>query len=213
MEQEQEVKEEKSLEEQERDRKRVLIIVLILLFIAIIALAIAFLKITGELGGEIINPPEPPIIPKAEWKVGFVSKEAEGISSGNTVNRGSCGVITSTETSATISNVKLAATNSRCSYPLTIENNGTLDAKVSEIVLAPPTGINCNIKESEMVCGNIRYRVAIDSLGKELLKKDKELKIKEQVLAYLVVETVNNNTSFNEITQSGAKITIIYAEA
>lgn len=211
---EQEVKQEKkSLEQEERRRKRHLIIIIFLLFISILGLAIAFTKITGELG-EIIKPPDEPVIPiSPKWDVGFVAKEEKGIAHGSNTYNTKCGSITITATSASISDVTLPTNNNRCSYPLIIENAGTLDAKVSEIVLTEPTGVKCKNEGSSMTCGNIRYKITTDENGNHLLEKGTELLIDSKVFAYLVVETVAFNQEFKEIKQSGAKLTLIYSQA
>ena len=217
MEQEEQVKKEetKSVEQEEREIKRFLLFVLFLLFVAIIGLTIAFIKITSELGDDIIKPPDGPVTPVSpEWKVGFVAETSKGVPSGNSIDRINCGSIVKSEVSAVITDVKLLPTNnSRCSYPLTIKNSGTLDAKVSEIIFSSPNGVTCKTEGSRMTCGNITYKVSVDQNGNDLLSEGAELKTESEVLVYLIVEATGNNSSFNEISQSGAKIILVYAEA
>lgn len=214
MEEEQEVKQTKSLEEEQRERKRHLIIIIILLFIAAIALTIAFTNITGELAERVTptptTPPTPPV--KAEWNVGFYTEEVKGISSNVSSGSINCGTVTVTKTNATISNISLPGGSGRCSYPIKMENKGTIDAKVQEIILNAPNGVNCNIKGGSMTCGHISYKISSDQYGKNILQEGTELQIDSDIVAYLVVEVAISNSEFREITQSGAKITIIYSE-
>lgn len=141
------------------------------------------------------------------WDVGFNTSEAT--LAGTPSSGAMCGDAHITSTAVTIDQVNLPSLNASCSYALKINNNGNLDAKVSNITPIRPDGATCTISElygrKIMKCDNIEY--SLDHLSEN------------QVLTagnntYITLQVSYSNSSLTTpFTQEGGGFTFNFAQA
>ena len=148
------------------------------------------------------------------WDVGFQGSSASGTASGTSETGRVCGTATITPSAVTLANTSLSKPGDKCTYTLTVANNGTVGAKLNAITPTAPTGTTCNTATGgNLVCGNITYKLTSDSGGSTLLPTGTTLASGNTQTLYLVVMYNASGLQSSNITQSGAKFTLSYTQA
>ncbi len=190
------------------------------LCVAIVALTIAYAALSANLQinfGAVTQSAQ-------SWNVHFVGSSATGTASsaGTDTSGVTCGAATITDSSVTIAATTISRPGDKCTYPLTVKNDGTIDAILNSITPQNPTSTECETAEgANLICGNIKYRLTTDSAGTTLLTATRDLGKKDStnpsdtLNLYLIAEynpaasSLNNNTA---IVQNGAGFTLNYAQ-
>lgn len=147
------------------------------------------------------------------WNVGFTGSSATATAAGTSATGRSCGTATITATSVTVADTTLSKPDDKCTYTLTIKNNGTIPAKLSNITPTNPTGngVTCGTSSgATMVCGNITYKLTTNSGGTTALTTGGVLDPAATRTIYLVVSYTGSGVNSSAITQTGAKFSIKY---
>lgn len=140
-----------------RNQRMIIIIITLLIFVLILTTAYAALSttLTPKFVGVTQN--------ALTWNIGFKTGTVSGTASGNTSSI-TCGSATATATTISGINVSLSNPGDKCSYTFQIQNNGTIGAKISAITPKKPSDASCSTASgSTIVCGNITYKLRVDS--------------------------------------------------
>lgn len=127
-----------------------------------------------------------------------------------------CGNATVADSTVSVKSVNLSSAGDMCSYPLTVENNGEVDAILSAISTTSPKNVSCsNEEEGKLVCGNIVYRLSTDERGENLLTSSSQRVSKAGGTSnfYLVVSSTTDAAAGATVSQDGAGFTVIYEES
>lgn len=100
-----------------------------------------------------------------------------------------CGNAAITKDSVLIDDSRLTTLHDKCTYKLKIKNLGSIGASISTISPKTPTDQSCTGTGAEMVCGNIKYSLAMDEAGTKLLTNNKTLApLDGELEVYFIVE-------------------------
>lgn len=187
-----------------------IIFVIFILMIATLALSIAFSSLSTLLNinyGDVNQSAQ-------TWDVGFDTSGSPlaASSTGTSAAGRICGAATITKDSVSVADTQLSKPGDTCTWSLTIQNLGTIDAKLNSVT--PIIGENsCTISGSSMECGNITYKLATDQAGTTLLSS----KINSTLAktngtkdVYLIATYSSNSIGGSSNTQSGIGFTILY---
>lgn len=145
------------------------------------------------------------------WNVGFETGTTTATESGSTGVV--CGEATTTANTVSIANTTLTTLHDKCLYKLKIQNTGSIDAILQSISPRVPTSMSCNTTTtSQMVCGNITYKLTSDQEGLSLLDVNNTLSANTGTLdVYLSVEYTGTETGANN-QQSAGGFTFNYVQ-
>lgn len=192
-----------------KDRKA-MYVSLIALAIAVVGVSIAYAALSTSLKIKFGAVTQSAIT----WDVRLNKGTSVGIVSGT--NETTCGNATVTESSVTLDNVGLSKPGDQCTYPLTVQNKGDIDANLQSITATSPTGIACESStEGKLVCGNVVYKLTSDVSGSNILQPGNQRILKNNGANdfYLVVSyEVAPNTVNEASSQSGAGFTVVYGQ-
>lgn len=187
-----------------------IIFVIFILMIATLALSIAFSSLSTLLNinyGDVNQSAQ-------TWDVGFDTSGSPlaASSTGTSAAGRICGAATITKDSVSVADTQLSKPGDTCTWSLTIQNLGTIDAELNSVT--PIIGENsCTISGSSMECGNITYKLATDQAGTTLLSS----KINSTLAktngtkdVYLIATYSSNSIGGSSNTQSGIGFTILY---
>lgn len=182
---------------------------LIALCIGVIGLSVGYAALSTELRivtGKVTSTAQ-------LWKVAFANGTVNGVKGGTSDTGVVCGTATATDETVTIGNTTLSKPGDSCTYHFTINNTGSIDAKLSSIVATQPAGATCTINGAEMVCGNITYAVTTDAAGANLLTANQTLAANTGSLdVYVVTKYTGANLAAAETTTESASFTLTYAQ-
>ena len=148
------------------------------------------------------------------WKVGFTGTSATGSRTGTSATGASCGTATITESAVTVADTTLSKPDDKCTWTLTVKNSGTVGAKLTTITPSAPSSTTCGtLSGGNMVCGNITYMLTSDANGTTVLHANTTLAAGASQTVYLVAKYNAAGVQSSAITQSGAKFTLVYAQA
>lgn len=146
-------------------------------------------------------------------------KLKKGVTLDENVNNNSdkvdCGHVIVTNSSIKVDSVKLSRPGDMCSYPITVEDKGKVDAKLVKVSAFSPINVSCESSfDGELICGNIIYRLTTDSAGKKILTAGSQRLKKIDGVAnfYLVVSVLEGTTNEKEVSHVGAGFTVVYAQ-
>lgn len=187
-----------------------IIFVIFILMIATLALSIAFSSLSTLLNinyGDVNQSAQ-------TWDVGFDTSGSPlaASSTGTSAAGRICGAATITKDSVSVADTQLSKPGDTCTWSLTIQNLGTIDAKLNSVT--PIIGENsCTISGSSMECGNITYKLATDQAGTTLLSgqiNSTLAKTNGTKDVYLIATYSSNSIGGSSNTQSGIGFTILY---
>ena len=145
-------------------------VILVALLVAVVGLSIAYATLSTTLGitfGTVTSTAQ-------TWDIHFKDETvAPSINTGTDRSSGNgnesgfreCGNVTSAGTSITMPNIKLSKPGDKCVWKITIQNGGSIKAKLNSITKTNPTGTNvtCSGDYNNLTCGNIIYRLNTDT--------------------------------------------------
>ena len=187
-----------------------IIFVIFILMIATLALSIAFSSLSTLLNinyGDVNQSAQ-------TWDVGFDTSGSPlaASSTGTSAAGRICGAATITKDSVSVADTQLSKPGDTCTWSLTIQNLGTIDAELNSVT--PIIGENsCTISGSSMECGNITYKLATDQAGTTLLSgqiNSTLAKTNGTKDVYLIATYSSNSIGGSSNTQSGIGFTILY---
>lgn len=187
-----------------------IIFVIFILMIATLALSIAFSSLSTLLNinyGDVNQSAQ-------TWDVGFDTSGSPlaASSTGTSAAGRICGAATITKDSVSVADTQLSKPGDTCTWSLTIQNLGTIDAELNSVT--PIIGENsCTISGSSMACGNITYKLATDQAGTTLLSSQINstlAKTNGTKDVYLIATYSSNSIGGSSNTQSGIGFTILY---
>lgn len=187
-----------------------IIFVIFILMIATLALSIAFSSLSTLLNinyGDVNQSAQ-------TWDVGFDTSGSPlaASSTGTSAAGRICGAATITKDSVSVADTQLSKPGDTCTWSLTIQNLGTIDAKLNSVT--PIIGENsCTISGSSMECGNITYKLATDQAGTTLLSSQINstlAKTNGTKDVYLIATYSSNSIGGSSNTQNGIGFTILY---
>lgn len=180
------------------------------LSIMIIGLSIAFAALSSTLNITFGN-----VTQSAEsWNIAFkTGTGVAGTAKGTSTTGRTCGTANITATTATIADTTLSKPGDSCTWPLTVENKGTIDATLATITPTAPTSVTCTNSGASMVCGNITYKITTDENASTLLKTGGKLAKSGKQQIYLTATYTGSTLSATKVVQSGAKFSLVYNQA
>ncbi|MBR1936920.1 MAG: hypothetical protein IJ842_04420 [Bacilli bacterium] len=143
------------------------------------------------------------------WNVGFETGTVTGTKTGGAT----CGQATATADTVTVANTTLQTLHDKCVYKLKIKNTGSVAAQLSSITAKSPSSVTCNTSTtSQMVCGNITYKLTTDAAGSSLLGTGGTLAASSGTLdVYLSAEYTGTETG-SASEQSNGGFTLVYSQ-
>lgn len=136
------------------------------------------------------------------------------------IGSANCNAITPDKNSVSGINASFSSAKDRCSYPLVVANNGTIDAQITSITPKKPNNTSCTTANggSTMVCGNITYKLIYDSpnstvqpkIGDVLVAKSGSIATTKTII--LTAEYTGATSASSEFKQSGFGFTINYGQ-
>ncbi len=204
----------------EKSNNKGLYVVIGTLCVAIIALTIAYAALSANLQinfGTVTQYVQ-------SWNVHFVGSSATGTpsSAGTDTSGVTCGAATITDSSVTIAATTISRPGDKCTYPLTVKNDGTIDAILNSITPQAPSSTECSTASgATLICGNIKYRLTTDAAGSTVLTSPRDLgknnssDPSDTLNLYLIAEYNPEASSLNNssaIVQTGAGFTLNYAQ-
>jgi len=181
----------------------------LLLLIAVFTISIAYSVLQASLTTTANKITQSPL----SWKVAFATGSINGIASGNNTTI-SCGTATATASTVTVATSTLSKPEDTCTYPLVINNTGTIDARLDTITPVWPQSTSCTNSGASMTCGNITYKLATNSEGTTLLTNNTILaKQTGSLNVYLIIKYTGTTVSTEEVTQNNGGFTLIYKQS
>ena len=143
------------------------------------------------------------------WNVGFETGTVTGTKTGGAT----CGQATATADTVTVANTTLQTLHDKCVYKLKIKNTGSVAAQLSSITAKSPSSVTCNTSTtSQMVCGNITYKLTTDAAGSSLLGTGGTLAASSGTLdVYLSAEYTGTETG-SASEQNNGGFTLVYSQ-
>lgn len=143
------------------------------------------------------------------WNVGFQTGSVTGTAYGATGLV--CGTATVTANTVSIANSTLTTLHDKCTYPLTIQNTGTVGATLGNIAQLTPSGVSCTGSGATMVCGNITYKLATNQAGSTLLTTNLDLAAQTGTQpVYFIAEYTGETTGGEASVQQNVGFTLTY---
>lgn len=191
-------------------RSKSLRFMLLIAAIFVVGVGVAYAALSATLNITFGNVTQSAIT----WSVGFTGSSATGTAAGTSATGRSCGNATITSSAVTLADTTLSKPGDKCTYTLTIKNSGTIGATLNTITPSAPSGISCaTATGGNLVCGNITYKLTSDSAGSNILTTGNTIAASGTQTVYLVVMYNASGVQSSEITQSGAKFTLTFAQA
>ena len=179
------------------------------MLVLLVGLSIAYAALSTTLNVTVRNVTETGLT----WNIGFTGSSATATELGSPSTAGrSCGAATVTATAVTVADTTLSKPGDGCRYKLTIKNSGGISGTLSTITPTEPSGITCTKANASMVCGNITYKLATNTEG-TLLTTGGTLAPNATLDVYLIATYTGTTVNSSPIVHSGAKFSIIYAQA
>ena len=149
------------------------------------------------------------------WDVAFHEGTVTPTVGGTSATGRTCGTATVTADSVTVAETHVSKPGDKCTYELTIENNGTVAATLSSITPTAPSGATCAVSSGGVLeCGDVSYKLTTDSAGTTTFTSGGTLAAGASQTVYLVVSYIPTDTvSATAVTQTGGKFTLVYTQA
>ncbi len=189
-----------------KNREMMLLIIAILV-VFVIGLSVVYASLSQNLTVKFGNV----IQESAKWGVKFQGTSVTGSKTGSAT----CGTATiSNSTTVTVAKTTLTKPGDKCSYALTLENSGTIAAKISEVTPTRPSGITCATASGPtLVCGLATYKLRYDSATSSTQPAvGNTLNGGATKTLYLTIEFSGSTTSSSDVTHSGFGFTIKYEQ-
>ena len=192
-------------QERKEQQNNKTILIVTLLCAALFGLSIAYAALSATLTitmGKVTQN-------ALSWNVGFETGTVTGTKTGGAT----CGQATATADTVTVANTTLQTLHDKCVYKLKIKNTGSVAAQLSSITAKSPASTTCNTSTtSQMVCGNITYKLTTDAAGSSLLGTGGTLAATSGTLdVYLSAEYTGTETG-SASEQNNGGFTLVYSQ-
>lgn len=190
-----------------KNREMMLLIIAILV-VFVIGLSVVYASLSQNLTVKFGNV----IQESAKWGVKFQGTSVTGSKTGSAT----CGTATiSNSTTVTVAKTTLTKPGDKCSYALTLENSGTIAAKISEITPTKPSGIDCEVASGHlMMCGVASYMLSYsESTTDTSPSVGDTLSAGATKALYLIIQYWSPTTLPSDVTHSGFGFTIKYEQS
>ena len=192
-------------QERKEQQNNKTILIVTLLCAALFGLSIAYAALSATLTitmGKVTQN-------ALSWNVGFETGTVTGTKTGGAT----CGQATATADTVTVANTTLQTLHDKCVYKLKIKNTGSVAAQLSSITAKSPSSVTCNTSTtSQMVCGNITYKLTTDAAGSSLLGTGGTLAASSGTLdVYLSAEYTGTETG-SASEQNNGGFTLVYSQ-
>ncbi len=185
-----------------KEDRKIMVFVGAVLIVAIFSLSVAYAVLSTTLtikGTAKIN--------SATWNINITAGE-------DFVTYGSAKFGYPTIKSTTITDMKidLYKPGDGVSFPFTVRNDGSLDAKLKEITKGKVTCTSANQVDADKVCENITYTIKYEN-GREILEGDVLL---SGAVQFFVIDVMfNSNATFispTEVSVDGIDAILLYEQ-
>lgn len=187
-------------------------IIMGVLSVMILGLSIAFAALSATLNINFGNVNQT----AQTWNVQFNDSTASvtATEGGTSATGRSCGTASVSATQVTVANTELSKPGDKCTWALTVENKGSIDATLTSVTPTAPTSVSCTPSGASMVCGNITYKLATNSDGSTLLATNSTLaKTNGTLPVYLILKYTGTEVNNSTVVQSNGGFTLVYNQA
>ena len=194
------------------NKNKSMIVIILVLVIALITLSVAFAALSATLKINFGNVNQT----AQTWDVQFndSTTSVTATEGGTSATGRSCGTASVSATQVTVADTELSKPGDKCTWELTVENKGSIDATLTSVTPTAPTSVSCTPSGASMVCGNITYKITTDAAGTTLLTSGGTLGNTTGTLPiYLIAEYTGDGENMSAVTQTGAKFTLLYDQA
>ena len=153
--------------------------------------------------------------PAQTWEVRFTNRTIGPTESGtytSTIGR-SCASGETQDNTFTATAITLSKPGDKCVWRATIKNNGSLNAKLTQINATKPTSATCTISGASMVCGVITFKITTDSAGNTLLPVNTTtINAGSTLDVYVTAIYTGTDLSSSAVTYSNAKFQLVFTQ-
>lgn len=160
-----------------------------------------------------------------KWNISISSASAIN-NYGSSATGRSCGTISTTNNTVTVTATTLSKPGDLCEYSITFTNNNTtMNAKLDSLTATAPTSTTCtyttfssctsgNTCQYKMVCGNITYTLSSNEAGTSAPTNLASFTggTTTSQTVYLRAEFTGSSPSGTAVTQTNPKFTVVYAQ-
>lgn len=193
-------------------RNKKMYIILSVLIVFVVVLSVAYATLSTQLNITVASTKQA----KQAWNVGFVANNSISATVSGTSDTGrSCSTISATTSTVTVGNIQLSKPEDKCTWPLTIKNNGTIAANLKQVNITAPTGITCTSLDTRYAvanCGNIKYLITTDADGSNTLPYNTVINAGASLQVYLSARYNSDTLTSTEIVHSGLKFALVFEQ-
>lgn len=153
---------------------------------------------------------------KLTWSVAFVDGTLTATTTEGTSATGrTCGTVTTSGVTATLSDTTLSKPGDGCIYKLQVKNSGGINAQLGTVTPTKPTSTTCGTASGgNMVCGNITYKLTTNAAGSTVISSSNfSVAAGATKDLYLVVRYTGTSLASSAVTQSGASFSLPFNQA
>ncbi len=201
--------------EMKRNRRNNLVLTLSILIVIVVGITIVYAALSASLKVSTSNITQNVV----SWNVGF--EVGTGTVKGETYNPNSstagisCENATVTSNSISIGATTLTKPGDACYWRVTIENNGTIDAKLTSIQTTAPSGVECTgMNTGSIFCGNVRYYIQVPFESNAMLQVNTIISAGTSKTVDFVAQipTANDSLASKAITHTGMGFTLVWSQ-
>ncbi len=190
-------------------KRKNMILIISSLVIAIISLTIVYAALSTNLKVTASNVTQN----VASWNVGFAPATIAGkvYQSTTSTTEMNCGSATVESGLVTVGATTLSKPGDQCEWgPITVQNNGTIDAKLTSIITTAPSGVSCTGNNSgKLICGNITYWLYISG---KVVPLDTIVKAGGTYVFNIYAEYSGSSLNSSKVTQTGVSFSLTWSQ-
>ena len=198
-----------------RNSRKNLQVILVAVVLLLVGLSVGFAALSATLNITTSSVKQDPVT----WNIGFQGTSATPTLGGTSSVGRSCDNAAITTSSVTIANATLSKPGDKCTYALTIKNNGSIAGTLYSVTPTKPTSTTCTVTaasttaSAKMVCGNLTYTLSASQDDSTKLTTGSTLAASGTKAAYLIIEYTGNTLNSSTVTQSAGAFSIVYNQA
>ena len=129
------------------------------------------------------------------------------------MNNSYCSDAYVSNTTVSLGDIKLGSKGQSCTYELTVENTGSVDAQLSEIAVKTPNDASCSNSTSSMTCDNITYKLTTDKEGNNPLTTESIIYSSNGTLnIYFTISYTGSKIYYKNVVQSNGGFTLVFSQ-
>ena len=177
-----------------RNSRKNLQVILVAVVLLLVGLSVGFAALSATLNITTSSVKQDPVT----WNIGFQGTSATPTLGGTSSVGRSCDNAAITTSSVTIANATLSKPGDKCTYALTIKNNGSIAGTLYSVTPTKPTSTTCTVTAASTT--------ASATTGSTLAASGTKA-------AYLIIEYTGNTLNSSTVTQSAGAFSIVYNQA